>query len=111
MWIMQKNQMVFAGTRLALVTVDQNIFGLRAHLRHKAPLHSSRESSSPTPAKSTGLHLIDDPLRPLRQTVFRLLIAAQLNVLVNLRRAHSKALGNNLYLIGMRNQPWHQRPP
>ncbi len=42
--------------------------------------------------------------RPLGQTLLRGLVAAQLNVLVDIRRAHAEALRDNLHFIGMRDQ-------
>jgi len=99
--------MILAGSRLALVTVDEDIFRLGRLLGNEGPLEAGREASAAAAAQAAGLHLFDDPLRTLRQALLRALVAAQLKVAVNVGRALAEALADNLYLIGMGNEPGH----
>ena len=49
--IVQKDQVVFAGAGLALVAIDQNVFGLGGLLGHERPLHAGREARAAAAAQ------------------------------------------------------------
>src|SRR6202000_370228 len=58
---------VFAGARLGLVGVDDEVARtpILRFLRHEGPLHAGRESSAAAAAQAGGLHLVDDPVAAL----------------------------------------------
>jgi hypothetical protein len=90
MRIVQKDQVILAGSRLALVAVHQHVLRLGRLLGHERPLHAGREARAAAPAQAAGLHLVDDPLRPLREALLHGLVAAQLDVAVDVGRALPK---------------------
>ncbi len=105
--IVQKDQVILAGARLALVAIHQNVLRLGRLLGHERPLHPRRKACAAATAQIRGLHLVDDPVGPLRETFPCGFVAAELDVLIDIRRALAEALRDNLHFIGMRNQPRH----
>ena len=107
--IVEEDQVILAGARLALVTVDQHVLRLGGLLRHKRPLQACRKSRAAPPPQVTGFHLIDNPVRALRQTLLRGFVAAEFNVAIDVIRAQTKATADNFHFIGMRDQSRHER--
>ena len=85
MRIVQKDQVVFAGARFALVAVDQHVLWLGRLLGHERPLHAGRETRAAATAQVRGLHLLDDPVGTLRQALLCCFVAAEFDVLVDIR--------------------------
>ena len=99
--IMQEDDVVFAGGGFGFVAVDENIFRMLALLGDERPLHAGREAGAAAAAQAGGLHLVDDPLGRLAETLLQRLIAAELDVLVDIGRALAKAEGEQSHFIGM----------
>ncbi len=110
MRIVQKDQVILAGSGLALIAVDQDIFWLFRLLGDERPLHARRKSSPSAAPQAAGLHLVDNPGRSLLQALFRGRIAPQFEIAFDLCRSLAKAPGHDLYFIGMGDQPRHERP-
>ena len=107
MRIVKKDQVIFAGARFALVTVDQNVFRFGRLLGHERPFHPGWEACAAATAKIGCLHLLDDPLGPLGETLLRGFVAAEFDVFVDVRCALAEATGHNFHFIGMRDEPRH----
>ena len=101
MRIVLQNGAVFAGARLALVAVDQNVFWLGRFLGNKGPLQSGGKAGAATPAKVGGLDLINDVVGRHGQGFLHGLVTVELQVCLNIGRALAKALGDNFYFVGM----------
>ena len=61
----------------------------------------------PRPRRFDGLHLVDDPVGPLREAFLDGLVAAEFDIAVDLLRAHAEAAGDDLDFIGMGDEPRH----
>ena len=107
MRIMLEDQAVFAGARLALVAVAQNILGLRRLLGHERPLHPGGEARAAAPAKPRVLDLIDDGVRRHGERLLHGLVAVEFEVAIDFSRTLAEAPGYDLYLIGMGDQISH----
>src|SRR5579884_925374 len=107
MRIVQKDQVVLASPRLALVTIYKDVFGPFRLLGYKRPLHPGRKACATASAKTAGLHLVDDPVRALLNGKLGGLITIQFEVFVNIFRTKAKAAGDDLYFIGVGDEPWH----
>ena len=101
--IVLEDQPVFAGAGLALVAVAQHVLRLGRLLGHERPLHAGGESGAAAAAQVRRLHLVDDGVRLHGQRLLQRLVAVELEVAVEVGRAHAKALGDDLYFIGMGN--------
>src|SRR5665213_2671089 len=102
--------MVLAGAWLAFVAIDEDVFWLGGLFGDKRPFHAGRESCPTSAAQTAGFHLVDDPFRALRKAFFCGLIAPELEITVDVRRAKAKAPRNDLDFIWMRNQLRHAEP-
>jgi hypothetical protein len=76
MRVVQENQVILAGSRFAFVAVHQHVFRLGRFFGNKRPLHARRETRAAAPAQVAGLHLIDDPLGALFETLLCSRVAA-----------------------------------
>ena len=99
--IVQEDDVVFAGAGLGFVAVDEHIFRMRALLGHERPLQPGREAGAAAAAQAGGLHLVDDPFGRLPEALLQRLIAAQLDIFVDIGRALAKAEGEQPDFIGM----------
>src|SRR5579859_1075691 len=111
MRVVEENQVVLAGSGLALVAVDQHVFGLGGLLGDEGPLHTGRETCASATAKIGGLHLLNDPVGALCEAFPDGFVAAEFDVLVDVGGALTKTLGDDLDFVGMRDKPGHYRPP
>ena len=102
--IVLKNQAVFAGAGFAFIAIAQNVFRFARLLGNERPFQPRAESSAATAAQAGVLDFIDDGVGLHGQRFLHSLIAIELNVAVDVRRALAKALGNDFYLVGMGNQ-------
>ena len=76
-------------------------------LGHEGPLHAGGKARAAAAAQVRGLHLVDDPVGALREALLRGLVAAELDVLVDVGRALAEALRDDLHFIGMGDEPRH----
>ncbi len=84
--IVQEDEVILAGAGLALVAVDEDVLGLGGLLGNEGPLHARGEARAAAAAQAAGFHLIDDPLGALREAFLDRLIAAELDVAIDVRR-------------------------
>src|SRR5438270_5525637 len=101
MRIMLQNQAVFAGTGFALITVDQNVFGLVRLLGNESPFHAGREAGAAASAKIGSLDFIDNVVRLHLQRLLDGLVAVKLQMAIDVRSAFTKALRNDADFVGM----------
>ena len=101
MRIMLENQAVFAGAGFAFVAVAENVFWFRRLLGNERPLQPRVESRATTPAQAGVLDFIDDGVGLHGQRFLHGLVAIEFKVAVDVRRALAKALGDDIYLVGM----------
>ena len=106
--IVQEDEVIFAGARLALVAVDQDVLGLGGLLGNEGPLHAGGKARAAAAAQAAGLHLVDDPVGTLGKTFLRRLVAAELDVAVDVGGSHAEAAGDDLDFIGMGDEPRHR---
>ncbi len=106
--IVLKDQAVFAGARLALISVDQDVFRFRGLLGDKGPLHPGREAGAPAAAQVRGFHLRDDAFRAQFDGLAGGSVTIQLEVLVDRRSrpCRSGTRSPSLHLDGRRDRPW-----
>ena len=112
--VLAEEDVVLAGSRLALVAVHQHVLRLGRGLRHKAPLHARGEARATAPTQAAGLHGVDDPsrhcLRALRNGLLHRRVAVQLDVSVDVGRALAEAPLQDDDLIGMGDKSRHYFP-
>ncbi len=102
--IVLENQPVFAGARFALVAVAQHVLWLGRLLGHERPLHPGIESRAAAPAQAGVLDFVDHRLRPHAQGFLHGFVAVEFEIAVDVGRAQAKALGDDLYFVGMGDQ-------
>ncbi len=105
--IVKEDEVILAGAGLALVAVDEDVFWLGRLLGNEGPLHASGEACAAAAPQAGGLHLFDDPFGALREALLRGLVAAELEVAIDLGRALTEAAGDDLDFIGMGDEPRH----
>ena len=88
--------------------LTRTYFGLSDCLGTNDHFMPGGKARAAAPAQPGGLHLVDDPLGPFFNGVAHGLVAVQLEVLVDLRRALPKAARDDLYFIGMGNESRHR---
>src|SRR5579859_3759747 len=105
--VVQEDEVVFAGAGLGLVSVDQNIFGFGGLLWDERPFQAGGEACAAAAAEAGGFHLVDDPVGAFGEGFFGGLVAAQLDVAIDVGRSHAEALGDDLDFVGMGYEPRH----
>ncbi len=106
--VVQEDQVILAGAGLGLVAVDQDVFGLGRLLGDERPFQAGWKARAAASAQAAFLHLVDDPLRALGEGfAWCGLIAAEFDVAVDHGRAHAEAAGDDLYFVGMGDEPRH----
>src|SRR5208337_651014 len=98
---MLKDQPILARPGLALIAIAEHILRLGRLFRHERPLHPRRESRPAAPSKPGILYFINNGVRLHAQRLLHGLIAVQVEIAVNIRRALPKPSRDDLYLIGM----------
>ena len=63
MGIVLEDQAVFAGAGFALISVTQNILGLRRLFGYERPLHPRRKTGPAAAPQVGALYLVDDRVR------------------------------------------------
>ena len=63
MWVRHHQRDVFAGARLGLICIHNEVVRLSVVLRNETPLHARREASTTTAAKAGILDDLDDLIR------------------------------------------------
>ena len=101
MGIVLDDETILAGAGLALIAIAENVLRFRRLLGHERPLHAGRKACAATPAQVRGLNFINDVVAGHLQRLLQRLVAIEFQVAVDVRSAFTKALGDNLYLIGM----------
>src|SRR5437773_3781555 len=104
MRIMLKNQAVFAGTGFALITIDQDVFGLVRLLGNESPFHAGREAGATASAKIGSLDFIDDFVRLHLERLLDSLVAVKLQMAIEIRSAFAKTLGDDADFVGMEDK-------
>src|SRR5947209_16123182 len=107
MRIMLKDQAVFAGPRLAFISVDQDVFGLVRLLGNESPFHAGREAGAAASAKIGSLDFIDDFVRLHLECLLDSLVAVKPQMAIEIRSAFAKTLGDDAYFVGMKNKVCH----
>ncbi len=105
--IVLEDEAVFAGAGLALVAVAEHVLRLGRLLGHERPLHAGREARATAAAQVRRLDLVDDGVGAHADGLLQGLVAVELKIAVEVGRAQAKALGDDLYLIGMGNEISH----
>src|SRR6185312_2110944 len=105
MRIVQKDQVILAGSRLALISVDKHVFGLGRLLGDKRPFHAGGEPRAAPATEVGGFHLVDDPVGALIEALLCRPVAAEFDIAVDLLRALAEAAGDDLDLVGMGYEP------
>src|SRR3984885_6133696 len=104
---MLKDQTVFASPRLALISVDQDVFWFGGLLGDEGPLHTGREAGTASTAQVGRLHLGDDPFRAQGDGLAYGGVAVQLEILVDVGRTLAEAVREQLHFIRMRDEIGH----
>src|SRR5262249_10336306 len=76
-------------------------------LGNKRPLHPGREAGAAAPAQPRVLDLIDDRVWLHRERLLHSLVAVELKIAIEVRRALAEAAGDDLYFVGMRDEVCH----
>ena len=106
-WVFEEDDVVFAGARLGLVAVDQDVFGLLGLFGYEGPLHAGGESGSAASAQAAGFHGVDDPLGAFGDGLLDGFVAIELEVLVDVGCAHAEAARDYFDFIRMRDEGRH----
>ena len=101
MRIVFDQQPIFAGGRLALVAVDENVFRSFRLLGNERPFHSGGEAGTSSTAQPRCLYFIDDVVGLHLQRFAGSFVAAEFNVAIDVLRAVAKTLRDNTNLVGM----------
>jgi len=101
MRVFEEDDVVFAGAWLGFVAVDEDVLGFLGDFGDEGPLHAGGEAGAAATAQAGGFHGVDDPLGAFGNGLLGGLVAVELDVLVDVRGAHTKALGEDLHFIGM----------
>src|SRR6267154_1101278 len=102
-----ENEAVFAGARLALVPVAEDIFRLGRLLRDERPFHAGREASAAASSQARIFDLRDDRVRLHAERLLYGFVTVQFQVAIDIRRSLAKALRNHANFVGMRNERSH----
>src|SRR5437764_8403960 len=104
---MFQNQAVFAGPGLALVSVDQDVFGLVRLFGNESPFHAGREAGATASAKTGSLDFIDDFVRLHLERLLDGLVAIKFKMAIEIRSAFAKTLRDDADFVGMENKVCH----
>src|SRR4051812_26624325 len=101
MRIVLEDKAVLTSPRFALISVTENVFWLGRFFGHERPLHAGGKTSTTATAKIRGFHLADDAFAAERNRFLDGLVAVEFQVANDVASAFTKALRDDLYLIGM----------
>ena len=101
MRIVFHQQPVLAGAGLALVGINNDVFGLGRSARHKAPLQAGRKSGAAAAAQSRNFHFLNDLLGRHLHGLEKGLEAVGGEIRIErCGVGQTKALGDDLYFEG-----------
>ena len=103
MRIVLEDEAVLAGAGLALVAIAEHVLGLGGFLRNERPFHAGGKAGAAAAAQVRCLHLVDDRVGSHADGFLHGFVAVEFEIAVEIGRAQAKALGDDLYFIGMGN--------
>ena len=107
MRIVQEDQVILAGARLAFVAVDQTYFGLADCLGTNDHFMPVGKPAPPRPRRLEAFISLMIHSGPCARHFLHGLVAAELDVLVDVGCAQAEAPGDDLHFIGMRDESRH----
>ena len=87
--------------------LTRTYFGFADCFGHERPLEAGGEACAAAAAQVRGFHLVDDAFGAQREGLARGLVAAQLDVAVDVRRALAEAVGDDGDAVGMGGERRH----